>query len=256
MPGLVTRGVNVVEGGGARGLLGKRTGNVKKHADNKLSLRALLMLAALVAVPVIWLGALNDATKPKPTPTAVSWGAPVTVAAADVAAAPPMAGLLQTSTPGRLSGETPAPTAAPVVMVVTATPLPALPTETLLPTETPTPAPTATPTRAWELWIAVAPIWPDDGPRFCGGTYQGGQCLAGVASGANWRVLSGRGAACPEGLPLGAELVLQGGPSLLCIDRSRKVCTDNICPVYLYVRNPGEWLGPVLARAYVRNVGG
>lgn len=240
---------------GARGLLGKNRGALKKHADNKFSWRALMFLAAGLAVPVIWLLMLNDATKPhvRVTPTALSGASalvtPVMTIPAGalvfVTSTPFPAGrgvvtvmprsaadLVATSTPGA------------AVIVVTAAPSP-----TLTPTFTPSPFPGS-------FWVAVTLIDPDASASNCyPGRYGNNRCNTLTASGVDWRLLYGRGAGCPESLPLGAEVVTESGAVYVCIDRTPKVCRDQVCPIYVFFPagdDPGS--RALFERAYSRSV--
>ncbi len=236
---------------GAVTLLGKNTGAVKKHTDNKFQVRALIFFLGFLAVPFVWFYLMNDATKPKPRatyPSAVDGrsasATPVIYAAGD-------------SLAPRSAGQTVTQAAAPVVVTVLAL-APVAPTAvppTVEPTLTPTRTATftATPFPA-SFWVSVDPIWPDSSSRWCGGRYVNGQCLASVASGADWRLLSGRGAACPPSMALGSEIITESGAVYLCIDRARRVCADQVCPIYLYVKQSDPKLAR-FERAYSRLVG-
>lgn len=242
---------------GARGLLGRNRGALKKHADNKFSWRALMFLGAAFAVPVVWILMLSDATKPhvRSTPTVLS-GASALVT--PVVTIPAGALVFSTSTPfpAARGVVTVMPRSGAADLAATSTPgagaaavVTAAPSPTFTPTFTSSPFPGS-------FWVAVTLIDPDASASNCyPGRYGNNRCNTLTASGVDWRLLYGRGAGCPESLPLGSEVVTESGAVYVCIDRTPKVCRDQVCPIYVFFPagdDPGS--RALFERAYSRSV--
>lgn len=129
---------------------------------------------------------------------------------------------------------TPGPTATPVVIVVTATPVPLggtiAPPPTLTKTSVPTltSTPTITPTFTGtpfvsQLFVSISAIYPKRD--------------AITASGISWQAVVDRGLICPAEWPLGAVVLLDSQQEYICVDRYKTArCKDNLCTALLFTQ--------------------
>lgn len=244
--------------GGLAGIFGRGGGKaIKKHADNRPSLRAVGLLVAFVAVPILFLSYANSAAKPlsvtsRETMTAayaslsnyrvatspgffVGTSVP-TQAARLIVASPYFITAVPTETP------TPSATATPTVTLTPSATFTPSATATATATYTPsaTATATATATPIWTLRVAVSALSPKAFRSDAGVWWAPGS------------ELDGRVAGCPAELPLGAEIVLESGEVYLCIQRAlKRSCQGDICSIWVYTAHA---FPDRIERAYIRKV--
>lgn len=202
-------------------MFGSGGGKLKKHADNKVSLRAVGLLAAFIAVPVLFLSYANSAAKPI---VGMSAQRTMTVAAG---------GFLATPSPVPLSVTVAMPyfvTATSVTSTPSATVTATMtqtatytPSATATPTATATYTPSATPTPSWAVWVGVSSLAPKAFRADSGVWWSPGGVLDGYAAG------------CPAAIPLGSEIVTESGAVYLCIHRAlKRSCVGDMCSIWVY----------------------
>ena len=196
--------------------------SLRKHADNKISPRAVSLLLAFIAVPVLFLSYANNAAKPigntqQPTFTATSvanlfvTSTLSTPTPTETPSATPTSTPTFTSTPTLTPTETPSatPTSTPTF---TSTPTPTL-TETVTPTSTP----------SWTMWLVASSFTPKPFRSTSGAWWTPGGYLDGYAAG------------CPDAILIGSEIVTESGRVYLCIHRAMKRgCVGDVCSVWVY----------------------
>lgn len=130
---------------------------------------------------------------------------------------------------------------APGPLSVGPSPAPTLVIPSPAPTNTATlvPSPTVTNTPRADVLLSVTSYWPKSG------VWPNG---AKTKSGALPITVEGRGAACPEVFPLGTELRLYSGQTLVCVDRGKLTCAGGTCQVVLYARTALTGLIPAWIR--------
>jgi len=244
--------------GGLAGIFGRGGGKaIKKHADNRVSLRAVGLLVAFIAVPILFLSYANSAAKPlsvltQQTMTAayqalsgyristsagffVGTSVPTQTMSA-VYTTPYFITAVPTETPTPSATATPTITPTPsATFTPSAT---ATATATFTPSATPTATATATP--IWTLRVAVSALSTRAFRSDAGVWWEPGGAL------------DGRVAGCPSELPLGSEIVLESGAVYLCIQRAlKRSCQAEICSIWVYT---SQAFPDRIERAYIRKV--